>query len=203
MRSPSQDLLNAFASLLARLPQENRDLLYTVIDLINLVAQRKTIHMSLSNLTIVLCPPLNMSPPILRVLCEAESIWKGLAEGREDITGLDPKRDHPNPLPDSQTGLEPEQNFAAEPRVPQGDPNHDQGSAVEPVFPIGVRDLRVERHAPSVAQDDLHRDDKGTGPALDNDDDDDRASYHSSYYSPPPSPSWGKGSPLGTYSHQR
>ena len=193
-RSPSQDLLNAFASLLARLPQENRDLLYTVIDLINFVAQRKAIRMPFSNLTVILCPTLMISPPILRVLCEAESIWKGLAEGQEDIAGLDPERDHPNPVPDSQTGLEPEQNFTAEPRVPQGEPN-DQGSAVESVFPIGVRDPRVERHAPSVAQDDIHKDDQRTGPALDNDDDD-RASYHSAYYSPPPSPTRGKGSPL-------
>ena len=184
MRPPSQDLLNAFASLLTRLPQENRDLLHTVIDLINFVAQRKAIRMPLSNLTVVLCPTLNMSPPILRVLCEAESIWKGLAEGREDITGLDPERDDPNPVPDSQTGLELEQNFAAEPRVPQGDLN-DQSSAVEPVF--GVRDLRVERYAPNVAQED----DKGTGPASD-----DHASCHSAYDSRPPTPAWGKGSPL-------
>ena len=188
MRPPSEDLLNAFASLLARLPQENRDLLHTVIDLITFVAQRPAIRMPLSNLTVVLCPTLNMSPPILRVLCEAESIWKGLAEGREETAGLDPKRDHPNPLPDSQTGLEPEQNFAVEPRVPQGEPN-DQSSAVEPA--VGVRDPRVERHAPSVAQDDIHGDDKGTGPALD-----DRASCHSVYDSRPPTPAWGKGSPL-------
>src|SRR5260370_828687 len=117
MRPPSQDLLNAFASLLARLPRENRDLLHTVIDLINFVAQRKAIRMPLSNLTVVLCPTLNMSPPILRVLCEAESIWKGLAEGREGITDLDPKHDHPNPVPDSRTGLDSEQNFTTEPRV--------------------------------------------------------------------------------------
>ena len=108
-RPPSHDLLNAFTSLLARLPQENRDLLHTVIDLTNFVAQRKAIRMPLSNLTIVLCPTLNMSPPIFRVLCEAESLWKGLAEGREDTAGPDPKCDHPSPMPDSQTGPELEQ----------------------------------------------------------------------------------------------
>jgi hypothetical protein len=184
MRPPSQDLLDAFASLLARLPQENRDLLHTVIDLINFVAQRKAIRMPLSNLTVVLCPTLNMSPPILRVLCEAESIWKGLAEGREDIPSLDPQRDHPNPVPDSQIGLDSEHNFAAEPRVPQGDVD-DQSFAVEPVF--GVQSPRVERHAPSVAQDDIHRD----APGLD-----DRASCHSAYDSRPPTPAWGKEEPL-------
>ena len=196
MGSPSQDLLNSFASLLARLPQENRDLLHTVIDLINFVAQRKGIlfPMPLHSLIIVLCPTLNISPPILRVLCEAESIWKGLAEGGEDITGLDPKSGHPNPVLDSQTGLKPEQNFATESLLPQGDPN-DQSSAVEPVFAVGVRDPRVEGRAPGVAQDDIHRDDKGTGLAL-YVDDDDRSSYHSAYDSRPPTPTWGKGSPL-------
>ena len=76
-RPPSQELINAFASLVARLPQENRDLLRTVIDLIKFVAQQKNIRMPLSNLMVVLCSSLNMSPPILRVLCEAEGIWNG------------------------------------------------------------------------------------------------------------------------------
>ena len=116
MQPPSQDLLNTFASLLERLPQENRDLLRTVIDLINFVAQRKAIRMPLSNLIVVLCPKLRISPPILRVLCEAESIWKGLTKGREDITGLD-LYDHPNPVPESPTSLELQQYFAAKLRV--------------------------------------------------------------------------------------
>jgi hypothetical protein len=58
MRPPSQALLNTFASLLARLPRENRDLLRTVIEVVNFVAQRKEIRMPLSNLTLVLCPTL-------------------------------------------------------------------------------------------------------------------------------------------------
>jgi RhoGAP domain len=90
MRPPSQPLLNAFAALLARLPQENRDLLRTVIDLINFVASRKEIRMPLSNLTVVLCPTLNMNPPMLRVLCEANGIWNGPPEGWEESTDLDP-----------------------------------------------------------------------------------------------------------------
>ena len=189
MRPPSQLLLNTFASLVARLPQENRDLLRTVIDLIKFVAKQKDIRMPLSNLIVVLRPTLNMSPPIVQVLCEAEGIWNGPAEGWEDITGLDPKRDNPDPVPDSQTpGLELEQNFTAEPRVPQDDLN-DQSSAVE--LTIGGWDPRAERHAPSGAQDDIHRDDKGTGPVLD-----DRASFISGFDSRPSTPAWGKGSPL-------
>ena len=183
MRPPSQDLLNAFASLVARLPQENRDLLRTVIDLINFVAQRKDIRMPLSNLTVVLCPTLNMSPPILRVLCEAEGIWNGPPEGWEDIAGLDPKRDNLDPLPDSQiTGLESEQNFTTEPRFPQDDPN-DQSSTMEPV--IGAWDPRA-----TAVQDDIHGDDRETGPLSDG------ASYLSVFDSRPSTPAWGKGSPL-------
>lgn len=189
MRPPSQVLLNAFASLVARLPQENRDLLRTVIDLINCVAQRKDIRMPLSNLTVVLCPTLNMSPPILRVLCEAEGIWNGPVEGWEDITGLDPKSDNPDPEPDSETaGLELEQNFTTEPRFLQDD-QIDQISDVEPV--IGSWDPNAERYASSGAQDDIHGDDKMTGPALD-----DRGSYVSAFDSRPSTPAWGKASPL-------
>ncbi|KAF8271251.1 hypothetical protein EI94DRAFT_1797234 [Lactarius quietus] len=90
MRPPSQPLLNTFASLLARLPQENRDLLRTIIDVINFVVQRKEIRMPLSNLTLVLCPTLNMNPPIFRVLCEAEGIWNGPPDDWvDDSTDLD------------------------------------------------------------------------------------------------------------------
>jgi hypothetical protein len=90
MRLPSQPLLNTFAALLARLPQENRDLLRTVIDLINFVASRKEIRMPLSSLIIVLCRPLYINPLILWVLCEANGIWNGPPEGWEDLTDLDP-----------------------------------------------------------------------------------------------------------------
>ncbi|KAH9994977.1 hypothetical protein BJV74DRAFT_795355 [Russula compacta] len=189
MRPPSQALLNAFSSLLARLPQENRDLLRTVIDLINFVAQRKEIRMPLSNITVVLCPTLNMSPPILRVLCEAEGIWNGPPEGWEDIADLDSKRDNPDPVPDGQSSDgEVEQNLTIEPRLLHGDLN-DQSSAMEPV--IGAWDARAGRQAPSEGQDDIHRGDKGVGPALD-----DRASYVSAGDSRPSTPGWGKGSPL-------
>jgi hypothetical protein len=193
MRPPSQGLLNAFASLLARLPQENRDLLRTVIDLINFVAQRKDIRMPLSNLTVVLCPTLNMSPPILRVLCEAEGIWSGPPEGWEDTTDFDPKRENPDPVPDSRsTGRDLEQKVTSEPCLPQGDLN-DQSSAMEPT--ISAREPRTETQAPSGVQDDIHGDDKRIGPAVD-----DHASYLSVGDSRPSTPAWGKGSPLDPWS---
>ncbi|KAI0321070.1 hypothetical protein OF83DRAFT_1168758 [Amylostereum chailletii] len=77
MRPPSEALLDEFASLIARLPLANRDLLRTVTDLIKETATRRETRMPLSNLTVVFCPSLNMSPSILRVLCEAEGIWDG------------------------------------------------------------------------------------------------------------------------------
>lgn len=77
-RTPSQSLINAFASLISRLPLENRDLMRTVVELIMATARRsKETKMPLSNLLLVFCPSLAMSPPLLRLLCEGEGIWDG------------------------------------------------------------------------------------------------------------------------------
>ena len=77
MRPPSRSLLNAFQSLISQLPEENRDLLRTVTELIMATAQdSKATKMPLSNLLLVFCPSLNMNPPLLRVLCEAKGIWE-------------------------------------------------------------------------------------------------------------------------------
>lgn len=193
MRPPSRALLNAFASLLARLPQENRDLLRTVIDLINFVARRKEIRMPLSNLTLVLCPTLNMSPPILRVLCEAEDIWNGPPEDWEDKTDFNLKRENSNPVPSSRsTGHESEQNVTAEPSLPQGDLK-DQSSAMEPS--TSAEGPRTEAQAPSEVQDDIHKDDGRVGFTSD-----DRASFLSAGDSRPSTPAWSKGSPLDPWS---
>ena len=189
MRPPSRALLNTFAALVARLPQENRDLLRTVIDLINFVARREEIRMPLSNLTVVLCPTLNMNPPTLRVLCEAEGIWDGPPpEGWEDSTDLDAQRDIPDPVPGSQSpGRGLGQHVATEDSLAQGDLD-DQSSGMEPN--LGAWDTHTGR-----AQDEMHEDDKRLGPALD-----DRASDFSAGDSRPSTPAWGKGSPLDPWS---
>jgi hypothetical protein len=76
MRPPSDSLLNALSSLLTQLPPENRDMIRTVTELIQVTARNhKRTKMPLSNLILVFCPSLNMSPPLLRVLCEAQAIW--------------------------------------------------------------------------------------------------------------------------------
>lgn len=73
----SDSTIATLASLVAELPQVNRDLLYTVVELIQATSARsKETRMTLGNLLLVFCPSLNMSPPLLRVLCEAP-VWEG------------------------------------------------------------------------------------------------------------------------------
>lgn len=79
MRPPSKLLLQTLQSLLSQLPEENRDLIRTVAELIRATAnESKDTKMPLSNLLLVFCPSLNMSPPLLKVLCEGEGIWGGV-----------------------------------------------------------------------------------------------------------------------------
>ncbi|KAF9010702.1 hypothetical protein BDQ17DRAFT_1322496 [Cyathus striatus] len=75
MKPPSRSLINALRSLVAQLPDENRDLLRTLVELVNTTSDHKETKMPLSNLLLVLCPSLNMNAPLLRSLCEAREIW--------------------------------------------------------------------------------------------------------------------------------
>ena len=73
---PSTSLVAEIKSLISKLPQENYDLLRTVVDLVKATGKESTkTKMPLSNLMLVFCPSLNMAPPLLKVLCEAEGIW--------------------------------------------------------------------------------------------------------------------------------
>ena len=77
VRPPSQSSIHALAALVIRLPRENRDLLYTLIELIKATANRsQRTKMPLANLLLVFCPSLNIKPGLLRVFCESEDIWK-------------------------------------------------------------------------------------------------------------------------------
>ena len=192
MRPPSQTLLDTFASLLARLPRENRDLLRTVIDVINSVVQRKEIRMPLSNLTVVFCPTLNMSAPIFRVLCEAEGIWNGPPDDWvDDNNNLDGDILHASDSQPIDDGSE--QDTTTEPSLPQGDPS-DQSLVMEQA--AGAWDTRAERQVyGDGTQGDIHENSKDMRPALD-----DRASYTSATDSRPSTPAWGKGSLLDPWS---
>ena len=73
---PSTSLVAEIKSLVSKLPQENYDLLRTVVDLVKATGKESTkTKMPLSNLMLVFCPSLNMAPPLLKVFCEAEDIW--------------------------------------------------------------------------------------------------------------------------------
>ncbi|OAX44141.1 RhoGAP-domain-containing protein [Rhizopogon vinicolor AM-OR11-026] len=73
---PSESLRKALSSLIARLPQENRDLLLTVTEIINATAQHsEDTRMPLNNLLLVLCPSLSMNPSLVQALCECKGIW--------------------------------------------------------------------------------------------------------------------------------
>ncbi|KAF4621257.1 hypothetical protein D9613_000228 [Agrocybe pediades] len=72
----SAPLLATLRVLIRQLPKENRDLALTVVDLIRATAKAsKRTKMPLSNLLLVFCPSLGMTPPLLKVLCEGEGIW--------------------------------------------------------------------------------------------------------------------------------
>ena len=73
---PSTSLVADIKSLISQLPQENYDLLRTVVDLIKATEKESTMtKMPLSNLMLVFCPSLNMAPPLLKIFCEVENIW--------------------------------------------------------------------------------------------------------------------------------
>ena len=74
---PSPSLVKALRSLIFRLPEENRGLIQIVTELFKSVAKRsKETKMPLTNSLLVFCPSLNMTPPLLRALCECEGIWE-------------------------------------------------------------------------------------------------------------------------------
>ncbi|KAF9650596.1 RhoGAP-domain-containing protein [Thelephora ganbajun] len=90
VRPPSQSSIHALAALVIRLPQENRDLLYTLVELIKATANRsRQTKMPLANLLLVFCPSLNMKPGLLRVLCESEDIWKAPPKAVETLAQSD------------------------------------------------------------------------------------------------------------------
>ena len=76
---PSESLRTVLSTLISHLPQENRDLLFTVTEVINHTSKRSSeTKMPLSNLLLVLCPSLSMNPSLLQALCESQGIWHGV-----------------------------------------------------------------------------------------------------------------------------
>ena len=116
IRPTSQSTIQALAGLVMRLPQENRDLLYTLVELIKATAKgSKQTKMPLANLLLVFCPSLNVKPSLLRVLCESEDIWKAPqrtvetpaqsdADADERSEASQPSSMEPSPITDSESG---------------------------------------------------------------------------------------------------
>ena len=77
-RIMSDETIATLTSLIAELPHENRDLLYTVVELMNATAANsKETRMTIGNLLLVFCPSLSINPALLRVLCEVPGVWDG------------------------------------------------------------------------------------------------------------------------------
>jgi hypothetical protein len=73
---PSISLIRALRALVSQLPEENRDLLRTLVDVINATSSNeKATKMPLANLVLVFYPSVQITPPLLRVLCETKGIW--------------------------------------------------------------------------------------------------------------------------------
>lgn len=92
----SPSILHKLSVLIARLPQENRDLLYTLIELLKLTAANvQRTKMPMANLLLLFCPSLQVSPSVLRLLCEAEGVWDGPLPAPEDES---PQHELPSPV---------------------------------------------------------------------------------------------------------
>ncbi|KAI0645376.1 hypothetical protein C8Q79DRAFT_1090834 [Trametes meyenii] len=131
MRSISDAQVNALAFFISKLPQENRDLLYTVVQLIKVTCARvKDTKMTLGNLLLVFCPSLNMSPSLLRILCEAEAIWNGPSEPPIQEVA----EDTPRPIFTETMGPAPSSNL---------------GKAVVPTIDLRLPVIELDDSAPS------------------------------------------------------
>ena len=92
VRQPSRAFILGLTALVNWLPLENRDLLCTVVEIINATSGGKPSESQLS----VFNSALKTTPPgLLRVLCEHEEIWKtslkAVARGVAILRGLEPK----------------------------------------------------------------------------------------------------------------
>ncbi|KAH9942294.1 RhoGAP-domain-containing protein [Epithele typhae] len=150
-RAISESQLTAFSWLISRLPQENRDLLFTVVELIKqTAAHSKETKMPLGNLLLVFCPSLNMSPTLLRALCESDSIWNGppaqidvaaVLRGSAAAQGGTAKRSEPPP-PDQVIDMRlPVIELDDAPDTPRDSPDDSASfvSALEPTSNVPTR----------------------------------------------------------------
>ena len=137
---PSEPLRKALSSLIARLPQENRDLLFTVIEIINATSQRsEDTKMPLNNLLLVLCPSLSMNPSLLQALCECEGIWD---EIQRTVDSKPPARPSRESVPSLHDVLEEEM-------LEKDVPKHDYSQSCNALPEVPVDDMVEPLAAPA------------------------------------------------------
>lgn len=152
----SPALVSSIKALVARLPAENRDLLLTVVDLIRETARRsKETKMPLSNLLVVFCPSLGMTPPLLKTLCEVGGGWAGEGPGVIDIRRQEADGDDASASSeDARSRLDDEADSVASSRPSLDGPSSDyHGSAEGSITRDAVpRVLRADfaREVPTV-----------------------------------------------------
>lgn len=105
---PSESLRRALSSLIDSLPQENRDLLLTVTEVINFTARRsQDTRMPLSNLLPILYPTLGIKLSLLQALCECQDIWDGAIQTKATDLTLDQlPHEYSKPMNDSTITFE-------------------------------------------------------------------------------------------------
>lgn len=147
LHPPSKLLRKALSSLIARLPQENRDLLLTVTELINATSQRsQDTKMPLNNLLLVLCPSLTMNPSLLQALCESQGIWD---EVQDLVAPIRPSRES---VPSLHDVLEEEQLDNQDDRI---SPTHDDTQSCRALPEVPTDDVAEPLTAPANTPVDL------------------------------------------------
>ncbi|PPQ63741.1 hypothetical protein CVT24_004250 [Panaeolus cyanescens] len=161
---PSQSCIKSVRSLVEQLPAENRDLLRTIADLIKATAKEsKETKMPLSNLLVVFCPSLNMTPPLLKVLCEAEGIWDDplhespvLDIRRQTVVDIPPptpskdSADDEDVFSDASTGLEEDHSMSSSSRPSEDLRSSDYHASTEDISANFGQRRWVDRERPDV-----------------------------------------------------
>lgn len=147
LHPPSEQLRKTLSSLIACLPQENRDLLLTVTELINATSQRsQDTKMPLNNLLLVLCPSLTMNPSLLQALCESKGIWDGV---QRPVAPVRPSRES---VPSLHGVLEEEQLDKQDDRI---SPTHDDAQSCRALPEVPADDVVEPLTAPANTPVDL------------------------------------------------
>ena len=137
---PSELLRKTLSTLISRLPQENRDLLFTVTEVINRTAKSiSETKMSLSNLMVVLYPSLSMHPSLLQALCESQGIWNDVYQCKEALD-LDAIAGETNSPVFSEVSMEVDNTVGTDQIAPPPRPSSESKRFVRPLPSLPTAD---------------------------------------------------------------